>query len=164
MTFGERIVYSLLSKTSVQNREFCFLNPLAPRSHFISHHAEDSARQTDTQRTHNITLRTVHEMSDVLERQLILIISLCVRACVCGCGCGCTGEEMRLRACSLTYSACNANAPYCLRPLAPQYFSTLPKKWHSFRRKKKVPERFGCLYNFYFKHFSIWEEFTEVLS
>ena len=53
--------------------------------------------------------------------------------------CVCVGARMRvwvcLRACSLINPACNA-PPCCqLQPLAPPYLSTLPHKWHDFRKK-----------------------------
>jgi hypothetical protein len=90
----------------------------------------------------------------------VLHIAVCVRACVRAgvamcvgasvhicvyvsarvlCGCGCTDAGVCLRSSSLTYPVCHAQAPYCLRPLAP-YFSALSHKRHDFRKKKKVTE------------------------
>ena len=82
---------------------------------------------------YDVTLTRVH-VSLLLKS--ILHISVCVFVCVCVsepartrasgcvcvvrecvCRCGCTDKGVRLRTCSLTYSASNAHAPYCLRPL-----------------------------------------------
>ena len=49
---------------------------------------------------------------------------------------GCTGVIVCLQACSLTYPACNAPAPYChLGHLAPPNFSTLSHKRHDFQKR-----------------------------
>jgi hypothetical protein len=51
------------------------------------------------------------------------------------CGCWCMGEDVCLRTTSLTYPVRHMQAPYCLQPLAPPYFSTLSHKWHTFWKK-----------------------------
>jgi hypothetical protein len=43
-------------------------------------------------------------------------VSECLPACMCM-GAGARARGVFLRACSLTYQACNAHATYCLRPL-----------------------------------------------
>ena len=54
--------------------------------------------------------------------------------------------------------------------LSPPYFSTLSHKGHDFRRgggggRYRIwNAHFDFLYNFYLKHFSCWEEFSEILS
>ena len=57
--------------------------------------------------TYSVTLTDVHKTTVVVGKQYTLHISVCVRVC------GCKGTG----ACSLTYPACNAHEPYCLRPL-----------------------------------------------
>jgi hypothetical protein len=58
-----------------------------------------------------------------------IYIYMCVCICMCArarlgkcmrvraCGCGCMGAGVILKACSLTYAACNSHAPYCMRPV-----------------------------------------------
>ena len=61
-----------------------------------------------------------------------LCVCVCVRARARACGCTSTG------ACRLTYPACHEQAPYCLRPLAPTYFSTFSQKWHNFPKNVNI--------------------------
>jgi hypothetical protein len=69
--------------------------------------------------------------------------------------------------CSLIYPAWNVHAPYChLWPVRLYYiFPHYLKKRHDFRGKKN-PEHmcFDFLYNFCLNHFSLQEEFIEILS
>ena len=102
----------------------------------------------DRQCTYNVALRRVHITIVAVEKQYVLYISVCVcarkrartwvSACACArvCGYTVTGTSVCLRACSLTYPVCQQQAPYCLRPLASPYFSTLSHKQHGFQKKK----------------------------
>ena len=56
-----------------------------------------------------------------------------VHVCACVRGCECPG--LCSRACSLTYSACNAHASLSAASLAPLHFFTLSYKRHDFREK-----------------------------
>jgi hypothetical protein len=50
-------------------------------------------------------------------------------------------------------------------PLVPHHFSALSRKRHDFQ--KKVTDHKMCfdfLYNFYLKHFSLYDEISEMLS
>ena len=88
--------------------------------------------QQDRQCTHNVTMRHVRETVAAVEKQQVLHISLCIRACARAacececvhssmCECECTGAGVCLRTCSLNYPACNA-PPYCqLRSLVPPH-------------------------------------------
>ena len=89
-----------------------------------------------------------------------------VRECVRGCAWvgRCTGAGVCLRACSVTYPVCHAQAPYCLRPL-----------WihHIFRHylingmifgKMSLNIKFQFLYSFCLKHVPFWGEISEILS
>jgi hypothetical protein len=52
-------------------------------------------------------------------------------------------------------------------PALPQYFSTLSDKRHDFQEKKNGFEHKMCfdfLYKFCLKHFSLYEEFSDILS
>ena len=79
----------------------------------------------DRQCMHTVTMRRFHATTAFVERQKLLLLLVCV--------------------CSLRYRACNAHAPYCNLWPAPalQYFSTLYKKMHDFR--KKVTEHKMCV-------------------
>jgi len=59
------------------------------------------------------------------------------------------------------------NAPYCHLWPAPLYdiFSTLSHKRYDFRKKSHWTQNvcFDFLYNFCLKHFSFWEELSEIL-
>jgi hypothetical protein len=89
--------------------------------------------EQDRQCTHAVILRRVHEITVAEEsNQNYIFMCVCVSACVCLCvfvgACGWVGECWCTTACVclLTYPVSNAQAPYCLRPLASPNFSTLP--------------------------------------
>ena len=65
--------------------------------------------------TFNVTFRGVHETTDVEFSARVFAQGECMR--VHAFGGACTGERACLRACSLSYPACNVHAPYCQRPL-----------------------------------------------
>ena len=71
--------------------------------------------EQDRQCTYDVTMRRVHETIVVVEEQLVLNISLCVRVCARANERvpGSVGVCMRVRACSCVYPACNSYAPYC---------------------------------------------------
>jgi hypothetical protein len=64
-----------------------------------------------------------------------------VYVCACVRVPGCVNVCLRVRACSLAYSACNSYAPCCdvisdsPPPRSPRYFSTLSHKRRDFRKK-----------------------------
>jgi hypothetical protein len=65
---------------------------------------------------------------------------------------GCKGAGVYLRACSRTYLACNAHAPYCVRHL---WLNHILIKGTIFGKKLlNIKYVFDFLYNFYPKHFS----------
>jgi hypothetical protein len=79
-----------------------------------------------------------------------------VRVCVCA------------RVCSILYTACKARASYCVAfvaYLAPLYFSQLSHKRYNFWKKVNGYKMcFDLLYDFCPTHFSLLEEFSEILS
>ena len=82
--------------------------------------------------------------------------------CVCVCSCGYTGAGLCLRSCSLHNPSCNA--PSYVASLAPPNSSTLSHKRHDFRKKSCGTQNvsFDFLRDFYLKHFSFYDEFSEV--
>ena len=87
----------------------------------------------------------------------------------------CSGKAKRITyrecmCCSLSYPAWNALDAILSSVGCPalQYFSTPYHKRHDFLKKKKVTEHKMCvfyfLYNFCLKHFSFWEELSEIWS
>ena len=78
---------------------------------------------------YNVTLKRVRDTIVAMEKQKVLHVYVCacavgdVHACACVCVCvcvcvgGCTNAGVWFRACSLTYPACNAHTPYCMRSL-----------------------------------------------
>ena len=79
----------------------------------------------------NVTSRWVLATTVAMEKKKVLhIVSVCVCVCVCVCLC----------VCSLSYSACNAHAPYCHLWSAPLYsiFPHYILDGRIFEKKKKL--------------------------
>ena len=81
--------------------------------------------QQDRQRAYNVTFTKPLLQWKSNKYYILLCVCVCahVRECARACVCVCvrerewTGACVCLRECSLTYPACNAQAPYYLRPL-----------------------------------------------
>jgi hypothetical protein len=93
-------------------------------------------------------------------------ISITHSVCVRVRRCGCTGSGVRFHACSLTHPACNAHAPWSLRPLwLHQVFGYYLINGTIFGEKSQSTK---CVFSFslqlYLKHLLFYEEFSEILS
>jgi hypothetical protein len=79
---------------------------------------------------------------------------------------GRVGACMRMRACSLANPTCNDYAPYCdviCGPSVTTTFLTLSHKLFNFRKNViKHKMCFDLMYNFYLRHFSFYEGFSEI--